>query len=197
MSEQEKYIKAAQEQFHLYSSEKNVSKLLKFINFIEKHQDSTSIQDDDIAEAHIIVAEKYSSENNIDELLHLIKAIKYQPEDLKLREEYLTSFLFYLNRNKEKWLVKELQLFKKEFLRYLEYCLMKWGKEKKLYYPILHILERIESLEKQSVDSPEGPLSSFCDKWQNVTAKYRPVEQAFDYASQIIYENATNKGNEI
>ena len=193
MSFEEKYIKSVGSKFDQYLEAENTKGLMKCINFVEKHQKKTNTKDKDLYQAHFLISQEYSNTNNIKELLHLLKTIKFRPEDLSLRFHCLSRHLYYLNYNQKEWVKKDLQTIKKETFRYCNYFLMKWGEDYQAYNILLNILERINFLEKTCSEDPEGPLSKFCEEWEYTNSKYRPEDQALDYASQIIYEFAEDE----
>ena len=126
-------------------------------------------------------------------LIKLLIEIKANEDDQALREEYLLQIENFLNNSKKLLVREDLELFQKEFQRFLKFVELKWGKDSKLYTQCTQILHLIESIEYQITKDAEGELSDLCREWDNANAIYRPDKQALDYASQIIYETVISK----
>lgn len=59
-----------------------------------------------------------------------------------------------------------------------------------------HIIE-IERINYLSTDIEEGSLSDFITDVEILIKKYRPAEQALDYASRIVYATIANRSQQI
>ena len=196
MQGEKEYIRAVEEQFNQSYSNNKPYELKRTISFIEKHQNETKIINEKIAKAHLIIANELSKENKEEEILHYVKAIKYDEDILKLREKYLTKLLIYIENNSGKWTTNDLLIFKKELERYANYCSMKWGDNIDLYYIIVNLLSQISYFEKFASNDKEGPLTNFCKRWEKISSRYRPAEQALDYFAQILHQSLITKINE-
>ena len=135
----------------------------------------------------------HKSKKKILTLIKLLIEIKANDNDRELREEYLLQIENFLNNSKGMLVRDDLELFRKEFQRFIKFVSMKWGSESVLHIISTRILYLVESLYSQASDESTGELSDLCREWDNANAIYRPDKQALDYASQIIYETVISK----
>lgn len=157
----------------------------KIRSFSGNHYDDIST--DVLFDVYFIQFQLYNREEDVkSSLISIIKAIYFRPELKELRIIYLDTVIDFIisNRFDEKQVFQMRHYFK----RFLSYSKMKWGKESALISKGNYILELLEDdtfLTKKSSDE----ISDFIENWLQISIKYRPKEEALDYASQAIYES--------
>lgn len=171
-------------------------KLIKHIDFIDKHFEIFTISDSKMGQGYEILA---TSKKKSDQkaIIYYVKAIKYLPEDISIRNKFIKHIISFLRENDEKFVKNDLSILKEEFSKLLRYVQLKWGRESKLAMNIYNLINEIERINYLSTDNEEGPLSDFIADVEILLKKYRPVEQALDYASQIVYDTIANRSQQI
>ncbi|SMO94798.1 hypothetical protein [Fodinibius sediminis] len=179
------------------SSDLNIKTILKsgenndLIESLKKYEapNETSLSNDELFEIYQTISKLHKSDsNNYQDLLYQIRSIKYKPTDQTVRINYLSDFLEFTIQKRDEFTREEIDSLLKEFFRFNNFIEMKWGRDNEVFKLSQQILEELEANDPSNRDRKNEELSKFIERFRDVNRRYRPDEQALDYASQIIYE---------
>ncbi len=160
---------------------KEIKNFMKF-----GRENEYEFSEDELFDIYYIIHQLQIQKSNYKKaILYLLRSIKYQPDNEVLRGRYLNLFLSYISSIRFK--IKDelrIEIFK-EFLRFKEYSKMVWGGESN----INNYSEKIiKELDCEMVEQSTKEIEDFINDWIDINQRYRPDEQALDYASQLIYK---------
>ncbi len=144
-----------------------------------------SLSDDELFEIYFIIHQVHDVEKNSEEaILYLLRAIKFKSFEESIRQRYLNIFFHFISTIKFQ-ISDEIRVeIVKEFLRFKEYSKMTWGEESEIYKYSGRI---IDALDCEQIETQKENLKDFIYRWLDINRRFRPDEQALDYASQLIF----------
>jgi len=149
----------------------------------------TNLSLEKIYEIYLSIAFLHKHDSNqFESILYKLRAIKYDPANLELRVGYLKDFrnlvldhIQYCNKDDFNSIEKEISRFKK-------FSEIKWGLNNKISNKCNELLYELEDSRIQVGTKKNDNWDNFINEWININRRFRPDEQALDYASQIILE---------